>query len=187
MPLDAIVGQPRATEALDLGVGVRHQEYHIYAAGLTGTPLRQDVAVTGSINQAGQVQAIGAVNEKVEGFFDVCRAAGLTGSQGVCFPRSNVKNLVLRRDVVQAVEHGKFHLWGIDHVGLAIELFSGIPAGNVDQPETFRGHVQARLTDMLESLKKQPPGQQVYVTPSAAPAAPPPDPRPPLPGRDGAT
>jgi predicted ATP-dependent protease len=151
---------------------------------LAGTPLRQDVAVTGSINQAGQVQAIGAVNEKIEGFFDVCRAAGLTGSQGVCFPRSNVRNLVLRPDVVQAVEQGKFHLWGIDQVDQAIELFSGIPPGNVEQPESFHGRVQGRLTDMLESLKKQPPGQQVFVTPGAAPAAPPPDPRPPLPGRD---
>jgi hypothetical protein len=87
--------------------------------------------------------------------------------------------------VALAVEHGKFHLWGIDHVDQAIELFSGIPAGNVDQPETFHGRVQARLTEMLESLKKQPPGQQVFVTSGAAPAAPPPDPRPPLPGRDG--
>jgi predicted ATP-dependent protease len=152
---------------------------------LAGTPLRQDVAVTGSINQAGQVQAIGGVNEKIEGFFDVCQAADLSSSQGVCFPRSNVRNLVLRPDVVEAVEQGKFHLWAIDHVDQAIELFSGIPAGNVDQPETFHGRVQARLTDMLESLKKQPPGQQVFVTPGAAPAAPPPDPRPPLPGRDG--
>ncbi len=152
---------------------------------LAGTPLRQDVAVTGSINQAGQVQAIGAVNEKVEGFFDVCQAGGLTGSQGVCFPKANTRNLVLRPDVVQAVEQGKFHLWGIDHVDQAVELFSGIRAGSVEQPETFHGRVQGRLTDMLESLKKHPPGQQVFVTPGAAPAAPPPDPRPPLPGRDG--
>lgn len=153
---------------------------------LAGTPLRQDLAVTGSINQAGQVQAIGGINEKIEGFFDVCRTAGLTGSQGVCFPRSNVKNLVLRPDVVEAIAQGQFHLWAINHVDQALELFSGIPAGSVDQPESFHGRVQARLDEMRESLKKQPAGQQVLVTPAAAPPSTTPDPRPPLPGRDGA-
>lgn len=152
---------------------------------LARIPLRQNVAITGSINQWGQVQAIGGINEKVEGFFDVCQAAGLTGSQGVCLPLANVRNLVLRPDVVEAIEQETFHLWAIEHVDQAIELVAGTTAGSVDQPETFHGRVRRRLTEMLDSLRRQP-----VVAPPHVSANPPfspdpqPDPRPPLPGRE---
>ena len=82
-------------------------------SALAEIPLRQEIAVTGSINQWGAVQAIGGVNEKIEGFYDVCRAGNLTGTQGVCIPAANVKNLVLRNDVTEAVAEGRFHIWSI--------------------------------------------------------------------------
>lgn len=153
-------------------------------SALADVPLRQDLAVTGSMNQKGEVQAIGGVNEKVEGFFDVCRQTGLTGMQGVAIPKSNVKNLVLRHDVVMAVEQGEFHIWPISHVNEALELFGGIPAGTVDAAESFHGKVMVRLDQMAEALKEQAPGGgERVIAASPAPSAQP-DPRPPLPGRD---
>lgn len=92
-------------------------------------PLRQDVAITGSMNQFGEAQPIGGVNEKIEGFFDVCTIKGRTSQQGVIIPQSNVHNLMLRKDIVEAVEKGEFHIWAINHVTEAIEILMKIPAG----------------------------------------------------------
>ncbi|HIF9176763.1 TPA: Lon protease family protein [Photobacterium damselae] len=92
-------------------------------------PLRQDVAITGSMNQFGEAQPIGGVNEKIEGFFDVCAIKGRTSQQGVIIPQSNVHNLMLRKDIVEAVEKGEFHIWAISHVTEAIEILMKIPAG----------------------------------------------------------
>ncbi|HIF9241860.1 TPA: Lon protease family protein [Photobacterium damselae] len=92
-------------------------------------PLRQDVAITGSMNQFGEAQPIGGVNEKIEGFFDVCAIKGRTFQQGVIIPQSNVHNLMLRKDIVEAVEKGEFHIWAIGHVTEAIEILMKIPAG----------------------------------------------------------
>ncbi|HIF9442893.1 TPA: Lon protease family protein [Photobacterium damselae] len=92
-------------------------------------PLRQDVAITGSMNQFGEAQPIGGVNEKIEGFFDVCAIKGRTSQQGVIIPQSNVHNLMLRKDIVEAVEKGEFHIWAISHVTEAIEILMEIPAG----------------------------------------------------------
>ncbi|HIF9317051.1 Lon protease family protein [Photobacterium damselae] len=92
-------------------------------------PLRQDVAITGSMNQFGEAQPIGGVNEKIEGFFDVCAIKGRTPQQGVIIPQSNVHNLMLRKDIVEAVEKGEFHIWAINHVTEAIEILMKIPAG----------------------------------------------------------
>ena len=98
-------------------------------SSLAELPAKQGVALTGSVNQHGQVQAIGGVNEKVEGFFDLCRERGLEGDQGVIIPASNVKHLMLRREVVEAVEQGKFQVWAVAHVDDALELLLGRPAG----------------------------------------------------------
>jgi predicted ATP-dependent protease len=99
-------------------------------SALGEVPVKQSLAVTGSVNQHGEVQPIGGVNEKVEGFFDVCLEAGpLTGEQGVLVPRRNVKNLMLRREVVEAVEAGRFHVWAVNTVDEALELLTGRPAG----------------------------------------------------------
>lgn len=101
-------------------------------SNLADAPVKQSLAITGSVNQFGQVQAIGAVNEKIEGFFDICQARGLSGQHGVLIPASNVKHLMLRHDVVQAAADGKFHVYAVENVDQAIELLTGTPAGEPD-------------------------------------------------------
>lgn len=116
-------------------------------------PLRQDLALTGSINQRGEIQAIGGVNEKIEGFFDICREQGLSGHQGVCIPAANVQHLILRHDVVEAVRLGQFHIWPVRQIDEVLELFSGRPAGTIDDLQSVHGQVDQRLKQMLQTLK----------------------------------
>lgn len=104
-------------------------ELCVLLSQLSSVPIRQSLAVTGSVNQLGQVQAIGSVNEKIEGFFDICAARGLTGEQGVLIPQANVKHLMLRQDVVTAAERGTFHIYGVAHVDQAMEILTGVPVG----------------------------------------------------------
>jgi predicted ATP-dependent protease len=111
------------------------------------------------VNQYGQVQAIGGVNEKIEGFFDLCKARGLTGKQGVLIPASNVDNLMLRSDVVEAARNGLFSIYPVTHVDEGIEILTGIPAGDFDEhgsypPGTINGRAVAKLKEMAEKLKK---------------------------------
>ncbi|HET8807790.1 MAG TPA: S16 family serine protease, partial [Methylophaga sp.] len=113
-------------------------------------PLRQDLAVTGSMNQRGEVQAVGGINEKIEGFFDVCRMQGLTGQQGVILPASNQQHLMLKTDVIEAVSAGQFHLYSVSQVDEAIQLLTGREVGlsdeNGDYPaQSFNAAVAARL------------------------------------------
>jgi predicted ATP-dependent protease len=98
-------------------------------SALTAVPLRQDLAMTGAIDQHGHIQPIGAANEKIEGFFDICRELGLTGEQGVIIPRANVRDLMVRTDVVDACRAGTFHIHAVDSIQEAIETFTGRPAG----------------------------------------------------------
>jgi ATP-dependent Lon protease len=102
-------------------------------SALTNIPINQNLAITGSIDQHGRVQAIGGVNEKIEGFFDVCRHFGLTGDQGVIVPRANAEDLMLREDLVEAADQGQFFVYAIDDVFDALELLTGFPAGNREQ------------------------------------------------------
>lgn len=119
-------------------------------SALAGLPIRQSLAVTGSVDQHGRMQAIGGVNEKIEGFFDICRARGLTGEQGVLIPHSNVKHLMLRGDVVEACADGRFHVWPVDGVDEAIELLTGTPAGIPDaQGVVPEGSVNYRVAARL--------------------------------------
>ncbi|MGC9358310.1 MAG: S16 family serine protease, partial [Anaerolineae bacterium] len=119
-------------------------------------PIRQTLAVTGSVNQHGQVQAIGGVNEKIEGFFDICKARGLTGDQGVLIPRSNVKHLMLRHDVVEAVEEGQFHIYPVATVDEGIEVLTGIAAGKRDEEGNYpEGSINARVEKRLLDWAKQ--------------------------------
>lgn len=123
-------------------------------SALSGLPLRQDLAVTGSVNQWGQIQPIGGVNEKVEGFFATCRAVGLTGSQGVVLPIQNVKELVLRPEVVEAIRAGQFHLYPIRTIDEGIEILTGVKAGSVEEPGTVHYLVMERLRALAEGLRR---------------------------------
>ncbi len=119
-------------------------------SALAGLPIRQSLAVTGSVDQHGRMQAIGGVNEKIEGFFDICRARGLTGEQGVLIPQSNVKHLMLRGDVVEACADGRFHVWPVGGVDEAIELLTGTAAGTPDaQGVVPEGSVNYRVAARL--------------------------------------
>jgi predicted ATP-dependent protease len=127
-------------------------ELFVLLCRLANLPVRQDLAVTGSVNQAGDIQAIGGVNEKIEGFYDVCRQNGLTGAQGVIIPQTNVRNLMLRPDVVEAIQTGQFHIYPIAHVDQGLELLTGIPAGDAETPDTVHGLVNARLRQLARDM-----------------------------------
>jgi ATP-dependent Lon protease len=133
-------------------------EVYALVSALSGLPLRQDVAVTGSMNQQGDVQAIGGVNEKIEGFYDVCRIKGLTGTQGVMIPAANVEDLMLREDLLEAVAAKKFHVWPIARIEQGIELLTGVSAGNRNGDGTFHSgtafaRMDKRLAEMATTLK----------------------------------
>jgi lon-related putative ATP-dependent protease len=131
-------------------------ELYALLSALAETPIKQSLAVTGSVNQRGEVQAIGGVNEKIEGFFDLCQARGLTGEQGVLIPASNVKNLMLRRDVVEAVEAGKFHVYPVETIDQGIALLTGEEAGERDGEGNFpEGSVNQRVEDRLIALAEK--------------------------------
>lgn len=104
-------------------------ELYALLSSLAGRPLKQGLAVTGSVNQKGEIQPIGGVNEKIEGFYALCKARGLTGEQGVMIPASNAVNLMLREEIVQAAAEGKFHVWAVKTVDEGIEILTGVPAG----------------------------------------------------------
>ena len=104
-------------------------ELYSILSALSGLPIKQNIAVTGSVNQKGEVQAIGGVNEKIEGFFEVCKLKGLTGQQGVMIPESNVQNLMLKEEVVEAVKAGKFSIYSVKTIDEGIEVLTGTKAG----------------------------------------------------------
>jgi len=125
-------------------------------SSLSGTPLRQDLAMTGSVSQRGEVQAIGGVNEKIEGFFEVCNDRGLTGSQGVVIPASNVRHLMLNEEVVQAVRDKKFNVYAMETVEQALKLLTGVKAGTRGPDGKWsRGSVFALAADKLERFSRK--------------------------------
>jgi lon-related putative ATP-dependent protease len=128
-------------------------------SSLAQVPLRQDLAMTGSVNQLGQVQPIGGVNEKIEGFFDICSARGLTGTQGVIIPASNIPHLMLRWDVVHAAQAGQFHIYPVSQVDEALELLSDMEVGVADvqgqfPPDSFNGKIDAQLQQFTSLIKE---------------------------------
>ena len=130
-------------------------ELYALLSAIADVPIRQSLAVTGSVNQHGQVQAIGGVNQKIEGFFDLCQARGLTGDQGVLIPIANVKHLMLRHDVVDAVATGQFHIYPVAHINQGIELLTGLPAGERDDggnypEESINYRVEERLVSLAQ-------------------------------------
>jgi predicted ATP-dependent protease len=125
-------------------------------SALAEAPVKQGRAITGSVNQHGQVQPIGGVNEKIEGFFDICHAAGLTGAEGVLIPASNVKHLMIRADVAEAAGKGLFHIWPVETVDQAVELLTGVPAGERGEDGRFAdGSVNRRADDRLAEFARK--------------------------------
>lgn len=134
-------------------------ELHAILSSLADMPIKQGIAVSGSVNQKGKIQAIGDVNQKVEGFYEVCKEKGLTGEQGVMIPKSNTKNLMLKREVLNAVKQKKFHIYQVSSVEEGIEILTGVPAGKANKqgnyPEgTVYGAVQKKLKYYLERSQK---------------------------------
>ncbi len=126
-------------------------ELCVILSSLANVPLRQDLAITGSINQRGQVQPIGGVNEKIEGFYDICKEQGLTGSQGVIIPASNVKYLMLRWDVVHAAESGQFHIYAVETLDQGVELLTDMEPGICDQEGNYPANsFNAKVTAQLQ-------------------------------------
>ena len=163
-------------------------ELYCLLSALAKVPLRQGIAVTGSVNQKGDVQAIGGVNHKIEGYFDICVERGLNGEQGVMIPRADVQYLMLSVDVVEAVAGGKFKIWAIDHVDQGIEILTGVPAGERQEdgtwtPDSINFLVDERLADLGQRLRDwgregSPSSAAEVVTPRDGEESPPP-PQPP--------
>jgi len=132
-------------------------ELYALLSAISGLPIKQGIAVTGSVNQRGEVQVIGGVNEKIEGFFEVCREKGLSGDQGVIIPRGNAANLMLKKPILEAVQDGKFHVWAISTIGEGIEILTGIKAGErlddgLFEPDTVYARVDAQLIEFAERM-----------------------------------
>src|SRR5690606_20789351 len=125
-------------------------------SALARVPLKQEFAITGSINQFGELQAIGGVNVKIEGFFRLCEARGLTGRQGVIIPRSNVPNLMLHQTVLDAAKAGLFHVYAVDNVDQALSLLAGEDAGTPDAEGNFpEGSINARVVQRLKAINSR--------------------------------
>jgi predicted ATP-dependent protease len=145
-------------------------EIYAIMSSLTERPIRQDLAVTGSVNQKGEIQPIGGVNYKIEGFYDVCRAKGLTGTQGVLIPALNVPELMLRKDLIEAVKERKFHVYPVRTIDEGITILTGIEAGEKDEKGNYPENaindlVDKKLRSIAQTLKafgetaeKKPPG-----------------------------
>ena len=135
-------------------------ELYALLSSIANVPIKQNIAITGSMDQNGDVQPIGGVNEKIEGFFELCRLRGLDGSHGVIIPRRNVKHLMVKKDVVDAVKEGKFSIYPIDRVEEGLEILTGMPVGKLKEdgtyPEgTFNFLVVKRLTEISDALKEK--------------------------------
>ncbi|RKX69461.1 ATP-dependent protease [candidate division WOR-3 bacterium] len=125
-------------------------ELYCLLSALSGVPLRQDLAVTGSVNQKGEIQPIGGVNQKIEGFFAVCKAKGLTGTQGVIIPKQNIGDLMLKKEVVDAVREGKFHIYAIETIDEGIELLTGMKAGELEDGKYPEGTINYLVDKRLK-------------------------------------
>jgi predicted ATP-dependent protease len=145
-------------------------ELYAILSSLSEVPIRQGLAVTGSVNQNGEIQAIGGINQKIEGFYDVCRLKGITETQGVLMPKSNVRNLMLRPDVAQAIKDGKFRIYAVNSIDEGIEVLTGVPAGECAPDGRYpdgsiNGRVEKKLRQFSEQLR------QFAVTTSSTEAA----------------
>lgn len=157
LSINASIGFEQSYAEVD-GDSASSTEIYVLLSAISELPLRQDIAVTGSVNQFGQIQPVGGISEKIEGFYETCRLMGLTGTQGVLIPRTNIQNLILSRDVQEAVEQRQFHIFAVDTVDEGIELLTGTPAGTRGSDsrfprQTVNGMVERRLRQMATQVK----------------------------------
>ena len=130
-------------------------EAYAILSSLSGIPINQSIAVTGSINQKGFIQPIGGVNEKIEGFYQICKLRGLNGEQGVIIPKQNVRNLSLNDEIIDAVRKGKFHVYAISTIDEGIEILTGVPAGQKDSQGKFPlGTINYLAKEKLKKFSK---------------------------------
>jgi len=130
-------------------------ELYCLLSSLSDLPLRQDIAVTGSVNQRGKIQPVGGINEKIEGFYEVCKIKGLTGSQGVIIPKENIKHLMLKDEVVEAVRASKFHVYPVETIEQGIEILTGIEAGKIQEDGKYpQGTVFCKVDEKLARYSK---------------------------------
>ena len=157
LTLSASLAFEQSYEGID-GDSASSPELYAILSSLSGLPLKQNIAVTGSVNQNGEIQPIGGVNQKIEGMYDVCRVLGLTGDQGVLVPRRNLRNLMLRDDVVEAIKEGKFHIYAVNTVDEGMEILTGRAAGERSADgtyprDTINDLVDRRLRELNESMR----------------------------------
>lgn len=144
--MDASITFEQSYGGID-GDSASSTEIYAILSSLSGIPIRQDIAVTGSVNQKGEIQPIGGVNLKIEGFYDVCKARGLTGQQGVIIPIQNVEDLMLREEVYEAVQKKQFQIYAIKSIDEGIEILTGVKAGKQKPDHTFESHTLNALAD----------------------------------------
>jgi predicted ATP-dependent protease len=131
-------------------------EIYVLLSAIADIPLRQDIAVSGSVNQMGEIQAVGGISEKVEGFYEICKKTGLTGSQGVIIPRQNLSNLILSKEVQRAAERGVFHIYAVDTIDQGLEILTGMESGRRTPKGTYKaGSVNARVEERLREMAYQ--------------------------------
>ena len=157
MTLSASLAFEQSYEGVD-GDSASSTELYAILSIPSGLPLRQNIAVTGSVNQKGEIQPIGGVNQKIEGMFELCRVSGLTGDQGVMIPHQNLRNLMLREDAMEAIREGKFHIYAVKTIDQGLQVLPGYPAGEpqVDgtYPEgTMNYLVTQRLLELNQSMR----------------------------------
>lgn len=159
IPLSASITFEQSYSAID-GDSASSTELYVLLSSLSDVPINQGIAVTGSVNQWGEIQPIGGVNEKIEGFYHICQKRGLTGKQGVIIPKQNVRNLMLEDEVLEAIKQGNFHIWAIGHIAEGIEILTGVKAGNIRDengqfPEgTIFAKVEERFKKMFDMANK---------------------------------
>jgi len=180
LAMTASIGFEQSYSGID-GDSASSTELYALLSALSGVPIRQDLAVTGSVDQHGRVQAIGGANEKIEGFYRLCKVAGLTGKHGVLLPRANVMHLMLDEEVVSAVERGLFHIYPIDTIDQGIEMLTGVRAGKIGEPGTINDLVDRRLKQMVRALGHRDTHETRVLQEAAPPPAPPKPPAPPVP------
>ena len=155
LSMSASIGFEQTYSEVD-GDSASSTELYTLLSELSGVGIKQGIAVTGSVNQMGDVQAIGGGTFKIEGFYDVCKAKGLTGEQGVMIPRDNVRNLALNDEVVQAVRDGKFHIYAVSTIDEGIEVITGIPAGEINGDGEYpEGTIHYLVEERLDELAKK--------------------------------